>query len=254
VLNLPRGEINISANKSSNSNNRLLEFLSRADQARVFSNARAIELELGEVVFEQGAKMRHVYFPIDSFISMLTTIDENATLEVGMIGGEGLCGHSVLLGSDVAPLRALTQGAGTAWRIAVPAFRELTAAIPTLRDLVDRFTLVTMGQLARTSACTRFHIVERRLARWLLMTGDRARSNTFVVTQEFLAYMLGVRRVGVSDAANVLKSRDLIDYRRGSVAILDRAGLEAAACSCYAADLSTYRRWIPGRPQANKQK
>jgi CRP-like cAMP-binding protein len=206
-----------------------------------------VTLELSKVIWEQGARVRHVYFPIDSFISMLTMVDENSTLEVGMVGSEGVCGHTVLLGSEIAPLRALTQGAGKAWRLSTAAFRELTAAIPALQDVVGRYTFVSLGQLARTSACTRFHVVERRLARWLLMTSDRAHSDDFIVTQEFLAYMLGVRRVGVSDAANVLKSRRLIDYKRGSVAILNRAGLEAVACSCYAADISVYRRWLPGR-------
>jgi CRP-like cAMP-binding protein len=237
----------ISADKLLNPSNQLIESLPRADRDRVLSKASAVTLELGKVICEQGARMRHVYFPIDSFISMLTMVDENSTLEVGMVGSEGVCGHTVLLGSDIAPLRALTQGAGMAWRLSAPAFRELTATIPALQDLVSRYIFVSLGQLARGSACTRFHIVERRLARWLLMTSDRARSLSFVVTQEFLAYMLGVRRVGVSDAANVLKSRRLIDYKRGSVAILDRPGLEAAACSCYTADLTIYRRSLPGR-------
>ncbi len=246
---MPRavGEDFIPAEKLLSPSNQLIDSLPRADRDRVLSKASAVTLELGKVIYEQDAKMRHVYFPTDSFISMLTMVDENAMLEVGMVGSEGVCGHTVLLGSDVAPLRGLTQGAGKAWRLSTPVFRELTATIPALQDVVGRYTFVSLGQLARTSACTRFHVVERRLARWLLMTSDRARSDAFIVTQEFLAYMLGVRRVGVSDAANVLKSRRLIDYKRGSVEILNRPGLEAAACSCYAADINTYRRWLPGR-------
>jgi CRP-like cAMP-binding protein len=249
ALNLPRavGEVFISADKLLSPSNQLIDSLPRADRDRVLSRASTVTLELSKVICEQGARMRHVYFPIDSFISLLTMVDENSTLEVGMVGSEGVCGHTVLLGSEVAPLRALTQGAGKAWRLATPVFRDLTTTIPALRDVVGRYAFVSLGQLARTSACTRFHVVERRLARWLLMTSDRAHSDTFIVTQEFLAYMLGVRRVGVSDAANVLKSRRLIDYRRGSVSILDRAGLEAASCSCYAADLGIHRRWLPPR-------
>jgi CRP-like cAMP-binding protein len=232
--------------------NLLLASLSVAERDRAAAAGVVVKLRLGAVVYEQGSRMRHVYFPVDSFISMLTTVDDHSTLEVGMVGSEGLCGHTVMLGSDVAPLRALTQGAGTALRLTTAAFRELAENVLAFRQLIERYTVVVLGQLARTSACTRFHIVEHRLARWLLMTGDRARSDCFVVTQEFLAYTLGVRRVGVSDAASLLKSRRLIEYKRGAVTVLNRAGLEAAACSCYRSDIMAYQRRLHARPKSAK--
>jgi CRP-like cAMP-binding protein len=242
----------VSAKVLPKTQNLLLASLSVADRDRVADAGVVVKLGLGAIVYEQGARMRHVYFPIDSFISMLTTVDDHSTLEVGMVGSEGLCGHTVMLGNDIAPLRALTQGAGTALRLSTPALRELVAKMPAFRLLIERYTVVVLGQLARTSACTRFHIVEHRLARWLLMTSDRAGSDCFVVTQEFLAYMLGVRRVGVSDAASLLKSRRLIEYKRGTVTVLDRAGLEAAACSCYRSDITAYQRGLHARPKSAK--
>jgi CRP-like cAMP-binding protein len=225
--------------------NQLLAAMAPADRERVLAACTVATLELGKVVYEQGARMRHIYFPIDGFISMLTTVDESSTLEIGMVGREGVCGYTVLLGSDMAPMRALTQGAGVSLRMTTASFRELVARMPSIRDIFHRYMFISIEQLARTSACSRFHVVEQRLARWLLMTHDRARADLFAVTQEFLAYMLGVRRVGVSAAANTLKARGLIDYKRGAVSVLSRSGLEAAACSCYRADINAYEReWL----------
>jgi CRP-like cAMP-binding protein len=227
--------------------NWLLAALPAAERERVLAGCTQVELVLGSVVHEQGERIRHVYFPTESFISMLATVDDRSMLEVGMIGNEGLCGYGLALGSGVAPLRALTQGAGTAWRMRGSVFRHCLQDAPALRSLVHRYVLVHLRQLAQTAACARFHVVEKRLARWLLMTGDRAHADTFYVTQEFLAFMLGVRRVGVTAAAGVLQSRGLIRYRRGNVAILDRDRLEAAACACYRFDLETYRQGLGAR-------
>jgi len=175
----------------------------------------------------------------------LTTVDRRSTLEVGMIGSEGMCGFSLMLGSREAPLRALTQGAGAALRIKATAFLKHLHNSPSLRPLLERYVYVLLQQLAQTSACTRFHVVERRLARWLLMTQDRAHCETFEMTQGFLAHMLGVRRAGVTDAAGLLQARNVIRYTRGKITILDRGRLEDAACACYRSDANAYRRTMP---------
>lgn len=152
--------------------------------------------------------------------------------------------YAVVLCQSLAPLRVLTQGAGAAWRMKTAPFRRRLEDAPALRRLLHRYVDVLMRQLAQTAACTRFHVVEERLARWLLMTQDRAHADSFDVTQEFLAFMLGVRRVGVTTAAGVLQSRKLIHYTRGNMTILDRDRLETAACACYRSDLEIYRHGL----------
>jgi CRP-like cAMP-binding protein len=182
----------------------------------------------------------HVHFPIDGFVSLLAQVDNEHIIEVGMVGREGMLGVQLALGVTSEPLKSLVQGQGQALRIDAAAFRRELAASPALRTMLDRYVVVLLAQHARAAACLRFHMIEERLARWLLMSQDRALSDVFQLTQEFLAYMLGVRRVGVTVAASKLQRRQLIAYERGEMTIVDRAGLELAACSCYASDRAVY--------------
>jgi len=222
--------------------NRLLAALPAKERARFLDDCSLENLVFGTVLCEQGERMRNVYFPTAGFISMLVTVDRHFTLEVGMIGNEGMCGYALNLGGEVSSLRALVQGEGSAWRMRTATFRRHLESTPALRRILGRYVHVILGQLSQSAACLRFHVVEKRLARWLLMTQDRAHMNSFGVTQEFLAFMLGVRRVGVTKAAGILQARKLIRYKRGNMTILDRKRLEAAACACYRSDLDTYLR------------
>jgi CRP-like cAMP-binding protein len=188
---------------------------------------------------------RYAYFPTDCFISLVTRIDFEPGLEVGMVGREGMLGAQLVLGVNTTPLHALVQGPGAAWRIdAAPLRREIERR-KALDGVLRLYVQVLMGQLATAAACTRFHKVGPRLARWLLMSQDRAHSSTFHLTHEFLAYMLGVRRVGITASAGDLQRRGLIRYQRGAVTVLNRRGLEAAACGCYAADKRGYALLLP---------
>jgi CRP-like cAMP-binding protein len=206
----------------------------------MLDESEAVELKFGEILYQPDTRIRHVYFPVDSFISLMIPIDATSSLEVALVGNEGMLGSPLILGVNVSPLRAIVQGKGVAWRMSGAAFSRQLGRSAALRRELHRYLQVRMCQLARAAACTRFHLVEQRLARCLLMTQDRAHSDKFHATHEILAYMLGVRRVGVTKAANELQTRKLIHYHRGEISILDRVGMEAAACGCYQADRETY--------------
>ena len=213
--------------------NSLLAALPRKSYLRLLSGLAPVELVFGDVLYEAGDTIRDVYFPSHSLVSLLTLVEGHLALEVGLVGREGMVGFPLALGVDVSPVRALVQGAGAALKMNATRFRsEFKASLPLQREL-QRYVHVMMVQIAQTAGCNRFHVVEARLARWLLMTRDRVRSGQFRMTHEFLSHMLGVRRVGVTEAASALQRRKLIEYSRGSISILDDRGLEAACCSCY---------------------
>ena len=224
--------------------NHLINLLPRRDRLRLLALCEPVELVLSEVVCEYGKPMRHVYFPTGGLISLVTILDGKPVLEVGMVGSEGMLGAEQALGVARSPLHALVQGPGPAWRIATASFRAELARSEALQHRLNRYVYVLMAQLALSAACVRFHQIGPRLARWLLMTQDRTHANRFRITHEFLAYMLGVRRVGITTAAGALQRGGLIEYHRGEITVLDRKGLEAAACSCYAADCRAYAEML----------
>ena len=213
--------------------NSLLAALPRKESKRLVDSMEQVVLTYGDVLYEPGEQIRHVYFPNDSIVSLLTLVDRHQALEVGLVGREGMVGIPLALENHVSPVRALVQGTGTAMRMKAAPFLKKFRQSPALQRELHRYAYALMAQITQTAACNRFHVIEARLARWLLMTHDRIQTNPFQLTQEFLSHMLGVRRVGVSKAARTLQRMKLISYSRGNIAILDRKSLEAACCSCY---------------------
>jgi CRP-like cAMP-binding protein len=227
--------------------NHLIELLPTADRRRLLAACEPVQFRMAQTLAEPETVTRYVYFPVDGFASLVTLLNGNPVLEVGMVGREGMLGVHVALHVRTAPLHALVQGAGSTWRIGASAFRRVLGSSPSLQRIADRYLYVLIAQFASSAACIRFHEIDQRLARWLLMTRDRAHADRFPVTHEFLAYMLGVRRVGVTTAAGTLQRRGLIEYRRGDLTVLDPTGLKRMACDCYAADRRCYDRLLGSR-------
>ena len=222
--------------------NRLFDALPRTARRAVLDQSELIELTFGDVLCEPGGRIRDVYFPTSSLISVIAVLDGDASLEVALIGNEGMLGLPLVLGVDSSPLRAVVQGSGGAWRMQGTHFRRVLATNPALRRELDTYMYVLLTQLAQGAACTSFHLLEARLAYWLLMTQDRTHDDCFYLTHSLLAKMLGVRRSGVTTAAGALQRRKLIRYSRGGITILDRKGLEQASCGCYDVVTAAYTR------------
>jgi len=222
--------------------NRLLSALPRMERRQVLDRCETVDLTFGTMLCEADEAFREVYFPLNSFISLVATVTDHQPLEMGLIGSEGVLGATLILGVNEAPLKAIVQGPGLALRMSVAQFQKVRRETPALNRSLNRYLYVLMAQLSQTAACTRFHEVDARLARWLLMTHDRAHADHFHLTHQFLADMLGVRRSGITVAAGVLQRRGLIDYARGEIQILDRQGLESASCECYEAVVDDYAR------------
>ncbi len=222
--------------------NHLLEELSRRTRAGLLRECEPVSLVFGAVLCERGKPYRHVYFPLGGFVSLVATVGRHPPLEIALIGNEGMLGATLALGVDKARLQGLVQGAGTALRMPAARFRRALRESPALCNVVRRYLYVVLTQLSQSAACARFHEAEARLARWLLLTHDRAHSDRFDLTHEYLADMLGVRRSAVTIAAGALQRRRLIRYSRGRIEVVDRSGLEAASCECYRAVIGDYER------------
>lgn len=224
--------------------NLIIARLPRKERLNLLTRCTRVPLKMHEVLCHGDQSLKYVYFPIDGVISLVTLIDGKPALELGMVGREGLLGAQLALRVTKELWHALVQGEGTAWRIESAAFRRELTKSPALERTLERYLYVGVKQLATAAGCLHFHRIDERLARWLLMTQDRAESKHFVVTQEFLSFMLGVRRVSISTAAVALQRQGLITYSRGHLTVLNRKGLERAACSCYAADGDAYAEFL----------
>jgi CRP-like cAMP-binding protein len=222
--------------------NRLLDTLPRNGRDRFLEDCEPVSLVLDAVLCERDKHYRHVYFPLSGFISLVATTDRHPPLEIALIGNEGMLGATIALGVNGAGLQGIVQGAGTAWRMPTSRFRRALRESPALSGVVRRYLFVVLAQLSHSTACARFHEAEARLARWLLMTLDRAHADRFHLTHQYLADMLGVRRSAVTIAAGALQRRNLIRYVRGNIRVVDRQGLEAASCECYHAGIGDYER------------
>ena len=230
---LPDGFLNGRTNGAA-AVNRLLATLPKNEYKRLLPKLKTVNLVLGEELYEPGDVIKYVYFPNDSIISLISELSETSLLEVGMVGNEGMAGLPVFMGVSSSSISALVQGSGTAMRMSSAAVRTEANRLGSLHRLLHRYSHSLLTQVAQSSACNRFHLVNARLARWLLMTNDRLGVEEFPLTQEFLSSMLGVRREGVSKAAGALQAAKLIRYSRGMITLLDRRGLVAKSCGCYA--------------------
>jgi CRP-like cAMP-binding protein len=236
--------------------NRFVQAVAPANRKPFLADCEIVELKFSQHLAERSEQMRFVYFPLTSCISQLAssakhTAGTSAEVGlVGLVGDEGMLGASVLLGVDETPLRAVVQSPGASLRMPRDHFLSHAAANPRLNSLAKRYLFVQMAQLAQSTLCPRFHLIEERLARYLLLMQDRTHADRFHMTHEVLASMLGVRRVGITQAARSLHTRGLISYHRGEVEVLNRNGLAAAACSCYDADARAYSRLMDPRRSA----
>ena len=226
--------------------NRLLAALPNSDRRRILASCEAVELAVADVLYAPWEPLNCIYFPTSGVISLSMPSGDSTTFEVGLVGAEGVLGVALVLEADMSPERAVVHGAGAALRMDAASLRSELRRNAPLRSEIDRYVQIRMTQLAQSAICAHFHLLESRLARRLLMTQDRARTNSFSVTQEVLAARLGVRRVGVTKAASALQKRRLIQYSRGDITVLDRRGLMAASCRCYKADRDSFARIAGG--------
>jgi CRP-like cAMP-binding protein len=228
-------------------NNFLLAALPDPEWQRWLPLLEKVEMPLGQVLYESGATLTHVYFPTTSIISLLYVMENGASAEIAVVGNEGLVGVSLFMGGESTPSRAVVQSAGHGFRLKAQLMKdEFNRAGPVLHLLL-RYTQALITQMAQTAVCNRHHSLDQQLCRWLLLSLDRLQGNELVMTQELIANMLGVRREGVTEAALKLQQAGLISYARGHITVLDRAGLEKRTCECYAVVKLEYDRLLPER-------
>ena len=226
--------------------NRLLAALPTEVLDRLIPNLEPVSLPLGKVIYESGIELKHVYFPTSGcIVSMLYVMEDGSSAEIAVVGDEGVVGIALFMGGDSTPSRALVQSAGDGWRLEAKAVQNEFSRHGSLRVLLLRYTQALITQMSQTAVCNRHHSVEQQLCRWLLLSRDRLPTNQLTMTQELIANMLGVRREGVTAAAGKLQAAGLIRYSRGRITIVDRPGLEALVCECYAVVKKEYERLLP---------
>lgn len=227
--------------------NHLLAALPKADFERLLPHLNLVPMPLGEVLYESGSRLLNVYFPTTAIVSLLYMLADGASAEIAVVGNEGIIGVSLFMGGETTTNRAVVQSAGHAYRLSSQLLKdEFTRAGP-MQHLLLRYTQALITQMAQTAVCNRHHSVDQQLCRWLLLSLDRLPSNDLVMTQELIANMLGVRREGVTEAAGKLQQAGLIHYSRGHITVIDRAGLEARSCECYAVVKAECDRLLPNK-------
>lgn len=225
--------------------NHLLAALPAADLERVTNRLKLVSLPLGHALYESGSRQRAVYFPTTAIVSLLYTLADGSSVEIAVVGNEGIIGVSLFMGGETTPSRAVVQSAGYAYRLPSKFLKqEFTLGGP-MQHLLLRYTQALLTQMAQTAVCNRHHSLDQQLCRWLLLSLDRLAGNELVITQELIANMLGVRREGVTEAAGNLQNAGLIKYSRGRITVLDRAGLEERTCECYAVVKKEFDRLLP---------
>ena len=227
--------------------NQLLAALPVADCERLKPHLMLVPLALGEVLSESDSRMRHVFFPVDCIVSLLYVMADGASAEIALVGNEGIIGVSLFMGGETTPSRAVVQSAGHAYRLSGKVLKEEFHRAAAMQHLLLRYTQALLTQMAQTAVCNRHHSLDQQLCRWLLLSLDRLASNELVMTQELIANMLGVRREGVTEAAGKLQQAELIHYSRGRITVIDRVGLEARTCECYAVVKKESDRLLPAR-------
>jgi CRP-like cAMP-binding protein len=225
--------------------NHLLAALPPGDYERLAPHLELIPLKLGEVLYEPGIRMRYVYFPTTSIVSLLYVMEDGASAEIAIVGNEGILGISLFMGGETTPSRAVVQSAGYGYRLKAQLLKDEFQRFGPMLHLLLRYTQALITQMAQTAVCNRHHSVDQQLCRWLLLSLDRLASNELSMTQELIANMLGVRREGVTEAAGKLQEARLISYRRGRITVLDRPGLEARCCECYEVVKKELDRLLP---------
>lgn len=227
--------------------NYLIDLLPNHEQLLLLQHTELVQLSFGTSLCEANQAYDYLYFPLSGFISLAIQLKGHKPLEMGLIGNEGMLGATLLLGINLAPTQAIVQGNGSALRISVAAMQLQLSHSPHLRHVIQRYLFVLMSQLSQNAACLHFHELEHRLARWLLMSHNRAHSNSFHLTHQFLADMLGVRRSGVTVAAGNLQQQQIISYSRGVISVLNRRALKTVACACYQDGIINYVNML-GQP------
>jgi CRP-like cAMP-binding protein len=225
--------------------NHLLDALPAIDYERVASHLELIPMKLGDVLYESGSKLRYVYFPTTSIISLLYVMEDGASAEIAVVGNEGILGISLFMGGDTTPSRAIVQSAGHAYRLKAELLKNEFGRFGPTMHLLLRYTQALITQMAQTAVCNRHHSVDQQLCRWLLLSLDRLGSNELSMTQELIANMLGVRREGVTEAAGKLQQAGLIHYSRGRITVTDRPGVEKRSCECYQVVKTEFDRLLP---------